>query len=74
MSNNPAPIYIPAKQRKPVPENQRVVVRIDAKAYNALVEIYNESTLPMSAIASLLICEAAKRVEYIKEEEDVDDE
>lgn len=51
-------IYIPAKRRKPIPEGQRAVVRVDSSAYNALVDIYNESTLPMSVIASMLICNA----------------
>ena len=62
-------IYIPAKRRKPIPERQRAVVRVDSSAYNALVDIYNESTLPMSVIASMLICNAAGRVQFVKEEE-----
>ena len=37
-------------------------------AYNALVEIYNESTLSMKDIASLLIIEGSKHVVYDKEE------
>lgn len=63
-------IYIPAKRRKPIPEGQRAVVRVDSSAYNALVDIYNESTLPMSVIASMLICcNAAGRVQFVKEDE-----
>lgn len=48
-------IYIPAKRRHPIPAGQRAVVRVNAEAYNALVDIcnalvdiYNESTLPMA--------------------------
>lgn len=63
-------IYIPAKRRKPIPEGQRAVVRVDSSAYNALVDIYNESTLPMAQIASMLICNAAGRVEFVKGDED----
>lgn len=62
-------IYIPAKCRKPIPEGQRAVVLVDSSAYNALVDIYNESTLPMSVIASMLVCNAAGRVQFVKEEE-----
>lgn len=40
-------IYIPAKRRNPIPDGQSAVVRIDSNAYNALVDIYNDSTLPM---------------------------
>ena len=63
-------IYIPAKRRQPIPTGQRAVVRVNSDAYNALVDIYNESTLPMAQIASMLICDAAKRVRLVKEEDD----
>lgn len=48
---------------------QQEVVRVSADAYNALVEIYNESTLSMKELASILILESAKRVVYDKEEQ-----
>lgn len=63
-------IYIPAKRRMTIPDGQRAVVRVSSDAYNALVDIYNESTLPMAQIASMLICDAAKRVQFVKEDED----
>lgn len=63
-------IYIPAKRRQPIPTGQRAVVRVNSDAYNALVDIYNESTLPMAQIASMLICNAAQRVRLVKEEDD----
>lgn len=44
------------------------VVKVSPGAYNALVEIYNESTLSMKDIASLLIIEGSKHVVYDKEE------
>ena len=44
------------------------VVKVSTDAYNALVEIYNESTLSMKDIASLLIVEGSKYVVDDKEE------
>lgn len=52
------------------PVGHRAVVRVNSDAYNALVDIYNESTPPMAQIASMLICNAAQRVRLVKEEED----
>lgn len=59
-------IHIPAKKKKPVSEQQ--VIRVSADAYNALAEIYNESSLSMSAIASLIILESVGRVVFDKED------
>lgn len=58
-------IHIPARKKDPVTSQQ--VVRVSAEAYNALVDIYNESSLSMSAIASLIILESVDRVVYDKE-------
>ena len=44
-------------------------VKVTGEAYNALTEIYNESTLSMHQIASLLILEGSKHIVYGKEEE-----
>ena len=63
-------IYIPLKRKKHILDAKRTVVRIDPKAYNALVDIYNDSTLPMSVIASMLILDAAGRVQFVKEDEE----
>lgn len=41
-------------------------MKITPEAYNTLVEIYNESTISMKDIASLLIVEASKCVVYDK--------
>ena len=60
-------IHIPARQKNSTTKQE--VVRVSADAYNALVEIYNESTLSMKELASILILESAKRVVYDKEEE-----
>lgn len=50
-------IKIPARKLMPVSNSQ--IVRISAEAYNDLVEIYNQSTLSMSEIASEIITQAS---------------
>lgn len=59
-------IHIPARKKKMVEE--QAVIRLTPQAYNALVEIYNESTLSMKEIESLIILESVDRVVYDKEE------
>lgn len=50
-------IKIPARKLMPASNSQ--IVRISAEAYNDLVEIYNQSTLSMSEIASEIITQAS---------------
>ena len=59
-------IHIPTRKKKMVEE--QAIIRLTPQAYNALVEIYNESTLSMKEIASLIILESVDRVVYDKEE------
>lgn len=59
-------IHIPARKKQPVSE--QAVVKLTPEAYNTLVDIYNESTLSLKQIASLLIVEAADKVVYDKED------
>jgi len=59
-------IHIPAKRRSPVKEQQ--VVRVSAEAYNALAEIYNESSLSMKEVASKIILESVDRIVFDKED------
>lgn len=61
-------IRIPARKKQPVTDKDNPVVKVSPEAYNALVEIYNESTISMKEIASLLILEGSKHVVYDKEE------
>lgn len=61
-------IRIPARKKQPATDKDNPVVKVSTGAYNALVEIYNESTLSMKDIASLLIVEGSKHVVYDKEE------
>ena len=60
-------IHIPARKKAVVSERD-MAVKVTGEAYNALTEIYNESTLSMRQIASLLIIEGSKHVVYDKEE------
>ena len=59
-------IHIPVRKKELVTTEQ--VVKVSPEAYNALVEIYNESSCSMKQIASLLIINSADRVVYDKEE------
>ena len=52
-------IRIPARKKQLVTGKDNQVVKVSSDAYNALVEIYNESTLSMKDIASLLIIEGS---------------
>ena len=61
-------IRIPARKKQLVMGKDNQVVKVSSDAYNALVEIYNESTISMKDIASLLIIEGSKYVVYDKEE------
>lgn len=60
-------IHLPAKRRKEM-QTQNGVVKISPEAYNTLVEIYNETTLSLKDIASILILKAAERVVYDEED------
>ena len=59
-------IHIPARKKQPVEE--QTVVKLTPDAYNALVDIYNESTLSLKQIASLLIVKSVDRVVFDKED------
>ena len=43
-------------------------VKLSQEAYNALVDIYNESSLSMKELASLIILESVDRIVYDKED------
>lgn len=60
-------IHIPARKKAVVSERD-MAVKVTGEAYNALTEIYNESTLSMRQIASLLIVEGSKHIVYDKTE------
>ena len=62
---NDGMIHIPARKKQSVEE--QTVVKLTPEAYNVLVDIYNESTLSLKQIASLLIIKSADRVVFDKE-------
>lgn len=59
-------IHIPARKREPATE--QMVIRLTPEAYNALVEIYNESQLSIKQIASEIILQSIDRIVYDKED------
>lgn len=63
---NDGKIHIPSRKKPTASGSQ--VIRISEEAYNALVEIYNESTLSMKELASLIILESVENVVYDKED------
>lgn len=63
-------IHIPARNRERLQKGCQAVVRVSAEAYNVLIDIYNESTLSMKEIATILILEAADKVVYDKGEKE----
>ena len=58
-------IHIPARKKQAITEKD-AAVKLTGDAYNALTEIYNESTLSMRQIASMLIIEGSKHIVYDK--------
>lgn len=60
-------IHIPARKKAVVSERD-MAVKVTGETYNALTEIYNESTLSMRQIASILIIEGSKHIVYDKVE------
>lgn len=60
-------IHIPGRKKQPTAGH--TAVKLTPEAYNILIDIYNESTLSLKQIASLLIINAADRVVYDKGEE-----
>ena len=70
MKTNKWEISIPSKKKKRSKSNKSQVIRISPEAYNALVEVYNESVLSISQVASTLILAASEHVIYEKGEEE----
>lgn len=60
-------IHISAKKKKPL-NGGSGVVKVSKEAYDTLVELYNESTMSMKDIASLMILKSVDRVVFDKEE------
>lgn len=60
-------IHIPARKKKP--KNESGVVRLTKDAYNALVEIYNDSPWSLTQVGSKIILDAIENnlIVYDKE-------
>lgn len=67
MERNDGKIHITARTKK-YTNNNRAQIWISTEAYNALVDVYNESTLSMTQLGSIFILNAAERVVFDKEE------
>lgn len=63
---NDGKIHIKAK-RKEYTQGQPVI-KVSAEAYNALVDICNESSMSMKEVASLIIMQSLDRIVYDREE------
>ena len=59
-------IHIPGRKKEYVSGSP--AVKLSQDAYNALVDIYNESSLSMKDLASLIILESVDRIVYDKED------
>jgi len=64
---NDGMIHIPAKRKKPSTSGS-IPIKLTQEAYNAIVDIYNESTMSMTQIASKIILESLDRIVYDKED------
>lgn len=62
-------IHIPARKKRPLKDDEsRPVIRVSREAYNTLVEIYNESSLSLTQVASEIIIQGKELVVYDKED------
>lgn len=61
---------LPGRKRKYSNSANGEVIRIDADAYNALVEICNECPLPMKQIASAAIKYAYENITFEESEDE----
>lgn len=64
---NDGKFHIPVRKKKHTEESE--IIRVSSKAYNIVVDMYNDSQLSMAQIASDAILFAAENAVYDKEEE-----
>ena len=65
-------IHIPGRKKNPIQDERSAIIRISKEAYNGLVELYNETYLSMSALASTILLQAMQNVVIDKEEGEQD--
>lgn len=64
---NDGKIHIPGRRREKAGNGQQPIIRLTTEAYDALVDIYNESTISMTRIASEIIMQSIDRIVYDRE-------
>lgn len=62
-------IHIKGKKREYLKAGQAPIIRVSPEAYNKLVEITNESTETMSAIATQVILQGSELIVFDREEQ-----
>ncbi len=62
-------IHLPGKRLEKLKPGQQSVIRLTPEAYNALVEITNESNLSMGKVASEIIIQGKDLIVYDREKE-----
>lgn len=63
-------IHIPGKTYEKKREHERPVIRISSEAYNALVDVTENTNLALSQVASLIITQGSKLVVYDRAEKE----
>lgn len=63
-------IHIPGKTYEKKREYERPVIRISSEAYNALVDVTENTNLALSQVASLIITQGSKLVVYDRAEKE----
>lgn len=63
-------IYIPGKTYEKKNKPERPVIRISVDAYNALVDVLENTNLSLSQVASMIIIQGSELVVYEREGSD----
>ena len=65
---NDGKIHFPPKKAEYLKPGQQAVVRVTPKAYNALIDICNKTSLPQKTVVSEIILQSLNRIVFDKEE------
>ena len=63
-------IHIPGRQMPKLRPGQQPVIRITPEAYDTLIDIVNESSLPMTKVASLIIIQSKDLIIFDRPEKE----
>lgn len=66
-------IHIPGRKMQKLQPGQQPVIRLTAEAYDALMEITNESSLSVKMVASEIILQSRDMITYDRAEEESND-